>query len=264
VRGLSFSIRDARKTLDGAAIDIWGSGRHSVVEDVAIDGHRRIPYAILVRAPDGFVGRRIVARSLTSDGIVVDTYPRRLVFERPPRLSDVDIAGVSRPTPRSAHGTAESCLWLGVTIVVERARLRDCAWMGVWTGFNSVGGLYASIDIDRTPVGVYVEHYTTASTFTGLHVGGGVRIGVNCEWADPRYGRRPASVRNVIRDSFFGSFETGVFLDEGTTRTTVEGSTFVGQGIAAIVDFRGRHNAYRDNDYTGIRRSAVPVSHDHG
>lgn len=264
VRGLSFSIRDASKTLDGAAIDVWGAGRGSVVEDVTIDGHHRLPYALVVRAPEGFVGRRIVARALTSDGVVVDTYPRRVVFARPPHLSDIDVAGVSRRVPRSAHGTAESCLWLGVTIVVERARVRDCAWMGVWTGFDSVGGRYDSLDIDGAPVGVYVEHYTTASTFTGLRVGSNVRIGVDCEWADPRYGRRPASVRNVIRDSLFKSFQTGVFLDEGTTRTTVEGSTFVGQNVAAIVDFRGRHNAYRDNDYSGIGGSAVAVSHAHG
>lgn len=264
VRGVSFSVRDLSKTLKGAAVDVWGAGRNTVVEDVRIDGHARIPYALLVHAPEGFVGRRIVARGLTSDGIAVDTYPRHILFAHAPLLADVDVSQVARPKPGSAHGTAEACLWLGVQITVQRARVSHCAWMDVWTGFNSVGGRYSELDIDDAPVGVYVEHYTTESIFSRLLVGSHVRVGVNCEWADPAYGRRPASVRNVIRDSTFESYETGVFLDEGTTQTSVETSLFRGQRVAAIVDFRGRGNSFRGNDYAGIGPSAIPISYDHG
>jgi len=264
VRGLSFRVRDARRTQDGAAILVWGAAHGTTVDDVSIDGAGALSYALEVRAPDGFVGRRIVARNLTSDGIVVDTYPRHVRLARPPVLADLDVAHVSRPKPRSSNGTAEACIWLGVRVAVTRARARDCAWMGVWTGFNSVGGRYSELDIDDTPVGVYVEHYTTDSVFSHLVIGTHVRNGVNCEWAAPAYGGKPASVRNVFRDSVLESFGTGVFLDQGTRSTSIVNSTFRGQKTAAIVDFRGRGNSYSGNDYSGISPSAVPVSHDHG
>ena len=59
------------------------------------------------------------------------------------------------------------------------------------------------------------------------------------EWADPAWGRRPASVGNVIEDSRFASPLVGVYLDEGTTRTTVRRSSFANQTWAAIGDYRG-------------------------
>jgi len=36
---------------------------------------------------------------------------------------------------------------------------------------------------------------------------------------------------------------------------------FVGQSLAAIVDYRGIQNAYSDNDYSGLVSGAVPVSY---
>lgn len=264
VRGIAFDLSDTRNVHDGAAVSVWGAAHGTSVEDVSIDGNRKISFGLFVRAAEGFVGRRIVARNLTSDGIAIDTYPRRVRFVRAPVLSDLDVAHVARPRPRSSNGTSEACLWLAVTISVDRARVRDCAWTGVWVGFNTVGGRYTGLDIDHTPVGVYLEHYTTASTFSRLSVGPGVRVGVNCEWADPAYGRKPASVRNVIRDSVFESYETGVFMDEGTRLTSVVNSVFRGQRVAGIVDFRGRGNSYRGNDYAGITSPGVAISHDHG
>jgi hypothetical protein len=259
VDGLRFSIAEPRRGANGAAIEVWG-GPRTTIEDVTVDGRRRLPQAIVVRTPAGFVGRRLVARNLTSDGIVVDSYPRRVVPSPVPVLEDVDVAGVARPVPRSSKGTAEACLWLGVRIRLQGARLRDCAWMGLWTGFDSVGSRYADVDVDRTPVGVYVEHYTTRSLFANLHVGPHVRTGVDCEWADPAYGRRPASTGNVIRDSAFESYRVGVYLDEGTRTTSVVRSTFRGQQAAAIVDFRGRGNRYVGNRYAP---GVTPVTHAH-
>lgn len=264
VRGISFDISSGRKTHDRAAVSVWGGAQGTAVEDVSIDGNRKVSFGLLVRAADGFVGRRIVARNLTSDGIAIDTYPRRIHFARAPVLSDLDVAHVARLRPRSSNGTSEACLWLAVTMTVDRARVRDCAWTGVWVGFNAVGARFTALDIDSTPVGVYLEHYTTASTFSNLYIGPGVRVGVNCEWADPAYGRKPASVRNLIRDSVFESYETGVFMDEGTRLTSVVDSVFRGQRVAGIVDYRGRGNSYRGNDYGGIASPGVAVSHDHG
>ena len=86
---------------------------------------------------------------------------------------------------------------------------------------------------------------------------------MTAEWADPRFGGVAGSIDNVIRDSRFESRLVGVYLDEGTTRTTIRTSTFVGQRWAAIGDYKGVDNAYHGNDYTRIAPAAVPVSHDH-
>lgn len=258
VEGLAFSVSQPGKAQDGAAIEIWGGPAN--LERIRVDGHRRIEDGIVVRTPAGFAGKHLVVRNVTDDGIVVDTYPHRIRPAPIPVLENVDVAGVSRPVPRSSHGTGEACLWLGVQVKLHGARLRNCAWDGLWTGFDSVDSTYDDVDVDRTPVGVYIEHYTTGSTFSNLHVGPQVRTGLTCEWADPAYGRRPACVGDAIRDSDFESYHVGVYLDEGTRTTSVVDSVFHGQSAAAIVDFRGRGNRYTGNAYAS---GVVPVTHDH-
>ena len=94
-------------------------------------------------------------------------------------------------------------------------------------------------------------------------MGPDVRIGLNAEWAAPAWGGKPASVGNVIEDSHFESRLVGVYLDEGTTRTTVRNSSFAGQRFAAVGDYRGRDNAIHDNDYRGIAAGAEQVSRRH-
>ena len=108
-----------------------------------------------------------------------------------------------------------------------------------------------------------MEHYTRSSRFQRLQVGGDVRIGLISEWADPATGGRAASVDNVIQDSWFASRLAGVYLDAGTTRTTIRRSTFVNQQWAAIGNFQGRGNAYYGNDYGGIARGASQVTEEH-
>ena len=73
----------------------------------------------------------------------------------------------------------------------------------------------------------------------------------------------PGSIDNVIQDSRFESWLAGVYLDQGTTRTVIRRSTFVGQRWAAIGDYEGVGNAYQANDYRGIARGAVPVTSEH-
>src|SRR5205823_8912954 len=116
---------------------------------------------------------------------------------------------------------------------------------------------------DATPVGLHMEHITTGSTFRNIHIGTGVRTGINCEWADPAWGGKPASTDNVIEDSLIESSSKGVYMDEGTTRTSVRNTTFRGQAAAAIVDYKGVGNTYSGNDYSGIARGAVAVSTNH-
>jgi hypothetical protein len=135
--------------------------------------------------------------------------------------------------------------------------------MGVWTGTSATGALVEDVDVDRTPTGIYIEHFTRDSTFQAIHVRPRVRIGVVAEWANPEVGGRPASVDNVIQDSVFESHLCGVYLDEGTTRTTVRRSVFRRQTWAAIGNYRGRDNRFSDNDYSDIDGTAASVSEEH-
>jgi hypothetical protein len=264
VHGIAFDVRDLGKTVGGAEIIVWGTARNADVLDVTLRGNRVIRTGLVVRQPEGFRGARLVARGFTDYGVVVDANDPTLdVLDRPFRLTDVDVAGVARPVPRSSNGTAEACIWVGNPGEVRRVRVRHCAWTGLWTGTAATDALFDQIDVDQTPNGVYVEHFTRGSTFQRLHVGRKVRIGVVTEWAAPEWGGRPASVDNVIQESWFQSSFAGVFLDDGTTRTTVRGSTFANQRWAAIGNYRGIDNAFYGNDYRAIAPGADDVTDEH-
>ena len=179
---------------------------------------------------------------------------------KPFRIQDADVAHVGRADPGSSNGRAEACAWIGNTGSVRRMRVRSCAWTGLWTGTATQRALVDGLDVDRTPTGVYLEHFTRDSTFRRLRIGRNVRVGVTAEWADPAWDSRPASVGNTIELSSFESELVGVYLDEGTTRTTVSRSAFAHQSWAAIGDYRGNDNAYHSNRYgPGV----TPVRHDH-
>jgi len=264
IQGLAFDVTSSSVVEDNAIVDNWGAtGANATVLDTTFDGHNAVGYAIRVTVPEGFSAHRIVARNFTSDGISVDSYPNAVTFVHAPVLTDLDVANVSRPTPGSSDGTSEACVWLGTQVTLTRAKLRNCAWMGLWTGFNGVGSTYSDVDVDGTPHAIYLEHFTTSSTFRNLHIGSGVRVGINCEWDDPSWGGKPASVDNVIEDSLIESSYVGVYMDEGTTRTTVLNTTFRGQSGAAIDDYKGVGNSYSGNDFTGILPSAAAISTAH-
>src|SRR5438552_715340 len=103
------------------------------------------PYATPPNAVDVSSSAELVAalaRNFVADGIVVDTYPKKMRPKVLPILGVLDIANVSRRVPRSSHGTAEACLWLGTPVLLDGAKLRSCAWDGMWTGFNAAGSRY--------------------------------------------------------------------------------------------------------------------------
>ena len=261
VRGVVFDVRDPEKTASGAVLNVWGDAEGTQVLDVRIRGNRAIRSGLVVRQPEGFHAARLVLRDFTDYGVVIDANDTgRTRLDRPFRLSDVDVAGVARAVPRSSQGRGEACVWIGNPGSVARVRVRRCAWSGLWTGTATTGALFDAIDIDESRTGVYMEHFTRQSTFQRLRIGRRVRTGINAEWADPDSGGAPASVDNVVQDSRIESWLAGVYLDEGTTRTVIRRSTFVGQRWAAIGDYKGVGNAYYANDYRRIAPGAVPVT----
>jgi hypothetical protein len=253
-------VRDPSRTIDGAGIAVWGTGRRARILDTRLRGHGVLSSGISARRPDGLVVRRAVVRGFTDYGVLADANDLgrgrlgdRVVVE------DVDVAHVARQVPGSSRGRAEACVWIGNTAIVRRVRARSCAWSGLWTGTATKGATFDQIDVDGTPTGVYIEHFTRDSTFKRLRIGRHVEVGLTAEWDDPSWGGRPASVGNVIEDSRFASSVAGVYLDQGTTRTTVRRSIFVNQSWGAIGDYLGNGNAAYGNDY----RSSVGVRHDH-
>jgi hypothetical protein len=261
VRGVVVDIADPSRTVGGAAIAVWGVARDVRVLDTVVRGHDRTPAGISAHQPEGLVIRRVRVWRFTDFGILVDANDlSRGPLAAPFRIRDADVAHVGRPVPGSSNGRAEACVWIGNSGSLRRVRVRSCAWTGLWTGTATHGALVDGLDADRTPTGVYVEHFTQDSTFRRLRIGPDVRVGLTAEWADPAWGSRPASVGNTIERSRFESGLAGVYLDEGTTRTTVRTSTFVGQSWAAIGDYRGNGNAYDSNGYGD---GVTPVRHDH-
>ena len=263
IRGLRFDVSDPAKTLDGAIVHVWGSASHASVRDTRLDGNGRVGTGLLVRQAQGFVGRRIVAIGFRNDGVVVDPNDMSYRTHSPFALADLTISQVRRPVQGSSDGRAEACLWLGSPGTVQRVDVRRCGITGIWTGTAMQGSHIADATIDRAPVGIYIEHYTTNTTFKHLRVGPNVGRGVNAEWSNLSLGQKPASSGNVIQGGYFRTADVGVYLDQGTTRTLVRRCVFVGQAWAAIGDYLGQGNGYYENDFSGLSTGAVPVSHDH-
>jgi hypothetical protein len=263
IRGLTFNVTDPHKTLHGSIVHVWGSASAASVLDTRLYGHGRVDSGLLVRQPRGFVARRIVAEGFRSYGVAVDPNELGYRARTPFSLSDLTISRVQRPVRGSSKGRAEACLWLGSPGTARRVSVRRCGVTGIWTGTATRGSRIADATIDKTHVGIYVEHYTHATTFQRLRVGPQVDRGVNAEWSNLAVGQKPASSDNVIQDADFRTRHVGVYLDQGTTRTVVRRCLFAGQSWAAIGDYLGQGNTYYENDFGAIGPAAVAVTHDH-
>jgi hypothetical protein len=261
LQGLAFDVSDSSKVLEGSIVHVWGTGAGSQVLDTTFDGHGVIPSGVLARQVEGVVVRRVVARNFRDGGVIVDPNVASYDPSTPPVLEDIDSANVTWPVARASNGTSEACVWVGVTATVRRIKARNCAWEGLWVGSGTRNSVFEDLDLDDTGIGIYIEHFATNSTFRRVHAGPNVDRGATCEWADPVWGNRPACTDNVFEDSTFDTRVIGVYLDEGTTRTTVRRSVFLNQRCGAIGNYAGVGNLWdtSGNDYRGLRAGAVPV-----
>jgi hypothetical protein len=265
VRGLAFNVSDPSKTLRNSIIHVWGTGTNTRILDVALEGNKLVGAGIKARQVEGLVIQRVVARDFTEYGVIVDENDVNATVSTPPLLTDLDVANVSQPVPQSSNGTAEACVWVGNTAVVQRVRASHCAWEGLWAGTAATGARFEDISVDHASEAVYFEHFVRSSVLRRLQAGPEVRTGVMCEWADPDWGSVPACVGNVIEHSYFNTRLFGVIMDEGTTSTTVRSSTFVGQCAAAINNYKGINNLSdtSGNRYADILSGARPISTTH-
>ena len=72
VRGVVVDIDDARRTVDGAAIAVWGTGRDVRILDTTLRGNGVTRAGISAQQPEGLEIRRVVVRRFTDFGIFVD------------------------------------------------------------------------------------------------------------------------------------------------------------------------------------------------
>lgn len=265
VQGISFDVTDNSKTLQSSIIHVWGTGKNTRIVDVTLDGHGVVGAGIKAREVEGLIVRRVVARHFRDWGVIVDENVPDPQISRPPLITDIDAAYVSWANPRASNGTAEACVWIGNTAIVRRVRVHDCAWEGFWAGTAARNALFEDIRVTNDAIGLYLEHFVRSSIFRRLQIGPNVRRGLICEWADPGWDSQPACVDNVIELSTFNTSVVGVYLDEGTSRTTVRSSTFVNQCWAGIGNFKGVDNLYDTsaNNYRGLLSGAVPISTEH-
>jgi hypothetical protein len=261
VRGIAFDVRDPAKTAYGGVIFSWGTSVGMQVLDSTFEGNGVISAGILSYQSDGMVIQRIQAHNFTDWGVLATNSSGSAAL--PVLLEDIDVASVSRPTPMSNQGRSEGCVGLGYSATMRRVHARNCAWMGIVTFGGSNGSSFRDLDIDGTPYGLYLEHFTSNSTFERMHIGPSVVDGVVCEGTDPNgaaWGGVSASIDNFIQDSTIESTQVGVLMGWATTRTTVRRVIFRSQYANAITDYLGVNNAYYDNDYSGIQPGAQRVS----
>jgi hypothetical protein len=263
--GIAFDVATLAKSFSGHAVATWGTGRNSRVEDCTIEGHSVIASGIFAAQADGLVLRRIVAQHFTDYGVALT--PAGGVPSVKPIVEDIDARYVARAIPGSADGTAEACIWIGVPASVRRIRGRDAGWMALWTGSDCQDSIFEDITLDGAPhAGHYVEHFTKRCTFSRFNIGPTVATGINYEWDDGIAGNG-ASYDNVHQDGRIETTLVGAFMDQGTTRTTIRRTTFVGQSWACIGNYMNSANGNlydtTGNDYSGKDGGAVDISTDH-
>ena len=137
---------------------------------------------------------RLVARRFRDFGVLVDANePARVASRSSFKLTDVDVAGVARPSPGSSMGPprrASGSATPAQSAGCARARAHGPAY-GRGRGQPRP---VRQIDVDHARTGIYVEHFTHGSIFRRLRIGPSVRVGLNAEWAaPPGAGARPAS-----------------------------------------------------------------------
>jgi hypothetical protein len=118
-------------------------------------------------------------------------------------------------------------------------------------------------------VGVYLEHYNHGNVFRNFRVAG-AKVGFSAEWSDPGTGGKPGANNVTIRDGLVDAAgstlpgnQAGVYLDEGTTGTTVTNVRFANQNWAGISAYKNVNWSFTANDYSKLGPKAVAVRTQH-
>ena len=280
VRGLGFELADgAQAAVDGtysAAIlnHVTTGSVGGVITDCAIDGGFAITQGLQFGCPRGAVIRRCAIRRCTDEGLRISDN-RFDSAVRITAISDLSISQIAREPRGASDGRAEAGLWVGHVVVkgVQRIRIRDTGWMGLWTGNASRGTVFSDLEIDaasgsvpgsgkHASFGIYLERYNGVrgsdqggNTFERFALGPSLEVGITNEWDEQRPGDQ-ASNGAIFRDGRIRSSRIGINFGEGTLGPTIENVWFEGQSDAAIVDSTNNPPA-RDAASSSARISGI-------
>ena len=251
------------------------------VEDCWFDGEGVAQAAIDAKSNDGMVIRRVVVSNFTRWGIKIDQYFRgtKLSLGRSLIISDLNISQVAMPHCSNDNGRSETALWLGVTARVQRVHVRDCGWMGIYTGVKCVGSELSDLNIDRIgrtvadgcepenatgpprlcETGIYAEHYTYNTSIHHFLIGPHLGRGLNSEWDYGDLGNA-AGFNNTFSDGVVRSAHVGVYTGPGTYNQTVRRVRFEGMTWAAVSFVNNTKSSVADCDFTALPPGAFKVT----
>ena len=190
-------------------------------------------------------------------------------------ITDISVDGVTRPVPGSSDGTAEAGIWIGHPVAggVRRIRIRNVSYSGIETVNNAWDTTYTDLNIDMSGaraagVGIYMEHFSTGSTFTGFTITG-ASIGIAGEWDYGKRGNAAAHHITITNGTIDAAGWTrpgstvGVNLDAGSDTTTITNVAFRNQNLAAIAAFQnGGGNVFANNTFS-LGAGATQLSTNH-
>ena len=283
VRGVGFALTAPEQAaVDGTYVaavlnHVTAESVGGVITDCAIDGGFAITQGLQFGCPRGAVVRRCVISRCTDEGLRISDN-RFDSTVRITAISDLEISQIARDPRGSSDGRAEAGLWVGHVVVkgVQRIRVRDTGWMGLWTGNASRGTVFSDLDIDtasgvapdtgkHASFGIYLERYNGVrgsgqggNTYERFALGPSLEVGITNEWDEGRAGDQ-ASNGATFRDGRIRSSRTGINLGEGTLAPTIENVWFAGQSDAAIVDSTN-HPPARDAASSSARISGIHTS----
>ncbi len=291
VQGVNFDVSDNAKCFQGGIINTWGNaGDNTAVLDCAFEGNKVVGTAVFGKNPQGMDLQRLVIKHMHDNGLRISD--NVLVGDGSSgatpiikAINDIDIDWVSYPTPQGSGGTAEAGLFIGHPVPngVFRLRVRNVAVSGIETVYNCHDTIFSDLDIDLTGLdlfapgqahssctGVYCERYGWRITFQNLDFKGCHHC-FNGEW-DHQIPGDAAMHDCIIQDGtldaagFPDGGTVGVYLDEGSERTTIRRIHFKNQDVSGITAYlnnkAGGVNIYEDNLFE-LKPGAVPVSTSH-
>lgn len=287
VHGLSFEGNGGE-----TMIFIEEKNPNSKILDCYFNGNRTVGKAIEGRETSGLVVKRCVIRDFAEFGIFWQSYFPKYLYdspEIPPIIEDCDISGIYQPVRGQMNGTGECGLWASTECTVNRVKITDTGWMGLWTGGNCNNALFSNITIDNCykddnhSVGIYVEHWTRDSIFQNLQIGplsGASRpghrmdIGITTEWDDPDIMPNPvlgqsngANHNNIFENGQINSRLIGINLED-SENTTIRNIKFKNQRQYAIRDHDSNGTGYTtslekgSNDFKDIASGCIEYIQD--
>lgn len=282
VHGISFEGNGGE-----AMIFIEENNPNSKIFDCWFNGKRRVTKAIEARETSGLVVKRCIIKDFKGYGVFWQSYYPKYLYDTPdipPIIEDCDISGIYQTVRGQMYGTGECGLWASTQCTVNRVRIRDTGWMGLWTGANCNNALFSNITIDNCykdddhSIGIYVEHWTRNCTFQNLQIGpvSGVSrpghridIGITTEWDDPDIMPNPvigqnngATHDNIFEKGVINSSLIGINLED-SENTIIRNIKFQNQSQYAIRDHDSNGTGYStklengSNDFNDIGNGCI-------